>query len=162
MCDPACRLVGCRSERGYRERKASAPRCARLLSLSSSPSYVSLSCLASSEHTTAPCKHCTLCADLHGLTSTLQPTQAVPRWICKRWSGTALCTRWYLALTSCISYTAVLFGAGDVIAQQAIEKKGRNHDVRASLLCCRSRAHTARTPLKFMRTGRLAFYGGGS
>ncbi|KAH7909481.1 hypothetical protein BJ138DRAFT_1155141 [Hygrophoropsis aurantiaca] len=35
---------------------------------------------------------------------------------------------------------AFLFGAGDVIAQQAIEKRGRNHD--------------------FMRTARLTFYGG--
>ncbi|KAG1729961.1 uncharacterized protein EDB91DRAFT_1252840 [Suillus paluster] len=35
---------------------------------------------------------------------------------------------------------AVLFGAGDVIAQQAIERQGKNHD--------------------FMRTARLTFYGG--
>lgn len=35
---------------------------------------------------------------------------------------------------------AFLFGAGDVLAQQAIEKKGRNHDI--------------------MRTARLSFYGG--
>ncbi|KAH7924111.1 hypothetical protein BV22DRAFT_533909 [Leucogyrophana mollusca] len=35
---------------------------------------------------------------------------------------------------------AFLFGAGDVIAQQAIERQGRNHD--------------------FMRTARLTFYGG--
>ncbi|TFK48102.1 hypothetical protein OE88DRAFT_1665201 [Heliocybe sulcata] len=35
---------------------------------------------------------------------------------------------------------AVLFGAGDVLAQQAIEKKGKEHD--------------------FMRTARLSFYGG--
>ncbi|KAK7037668.1 Protein required for ethanol metabolism [Paramarasmius palmivorus] len=33
-----------------------------------------------------------------------------------------------------------LFGAGDVIAQQAVEKRGKDHD--------------------FMRTGRLVFYGG--
>ncbi|KAG0700340.1 hypothetical protein DFH29DRAFT_932631 [Suillus ampliporus] len=35
---------------------------------------------------------------------------------------------------------ALLFGAGDVIAQQAIERQGKNHD--------------------FMRTARLTFYGG--
>ncbi|KAI6002284.1 hypothetical protein F5J12DRAFT_227578 [Pisolithus orientalis] len=35
---------------------------------------------------------------------------------------------------------AFLFGAGDVIAQQAIEQRGKNHD--------------------FMRTARLTFYGG--
>ncbi|KAL4070068.1 hypothetical protein V8B97DRAFT_1917788 [Scleroderma yunnanense] len=35
---------------------------------------------------------------------------------------------------------AVLFGAGDIIAQQAIEERGKNHD--------------------FMRTARLTFYGG--
>ncbi|KAG1809132.1 uncharacterized protein BJ212DRAFT_1528717 [Suillus subaureus] len=35
---------------------------------------------------------------------------------------------------------AFLFGAGDVIAQQVIERQGRNHD--------------------FMRTARLTFYGG--
>ncbi|KIJ64164.1 hypothetical protein HYDPIDRAFT_132794 [Hydnomerulius pinastri MD-312] len=35
---------------------------------------------------------------------------------------------------------AFLFGAGDVIAQQAIERQGKNHD--------------------FMRTARLTFYGG--
>ncbi|KAN0080428.1 Mpv17 / PMP22 family domain containing protein [Tylopilus felleus] len=35
---------------------------------------------------------------------------------------------------------AFLFGAGDIIAQQAIEHEGKNHD--------------------FMRTARLAFYGG--
>lgn len=34
----------------------------------------------------------------------------------------------------------VLFGAGDIIAQQAIEQRGKNHD--------------------FMRTARLTFYGG--
>ncbi|KAF8647545.1 hypothetical protein AX16_006634 [Volvariella volvacea WC 439] len=39
------------------------------------------------------------------------------------------------------SVTAMaLFGLGDVIAQQAVEKKGKNHD--------------------FMRTARLSFYGG--
>lgn len=32
-------------------------------------------------------------------------------------------------LTQCIT-AAVLFGGGDVMAQQAIEKKGRDHDVR--------------------------------
>jgi protein Mpv17 len=31
-------------------------------------------------------------------------------------------------MTQCIT-AAVLFGAGDVIAQQAVEGKGRNHDV---------------------------------
>ncbi|KAG2078724.1 hypothetical protein BDR04DRAFT_1087291 [Suillus decipiens] len=36
--------------------------------------------------------------------------------------------------------SAVLFGAGDVIAQQIIERRGKNHD--------------------FMRTARLTFYGG--
>ncbi|KZV75264.1 hypothetical protein PENSPDRAFT_673903 [Peniophora sp. CONT] len=36
--------------------------------------------------------------------------------------------------------SAVLFGAGDVLAQQAVEGKGKNHD--------------------FARTGRLAAYGG--
>ncbi|KAI6022968.1 hypothetical protein BKA83DRAFT_4271569 [Pisolithus microcarpus] len=35
---------------------------------------------------------------------------------------------------------AVLFGAGDIIAQQAIEQRGKNHD--------------------FLRTARLTFYGG--
>jgi len=35
---------------------------------------------------------------------------------------------------------AFLFGAGDVIAQQAIERQGKNHDI--------------------MRTARLTFYGG--
>lgn len=35
---------------------------------------------------------------------------------------------------------AVLFGAGDIIAQQAIEQRGKSHD--------------------FMRTARLTFYGG--
>jgi protein Mpv17 len=35
---------------------------------------------------------------------------------------------------------AFLFGSGDILAQQAIEKKGRNHD--------------------FARTARLSFYGG--
>ncbi|KAF9473053.1 hypothetical protein BDN70DRAFT_843888 [Pholiota conissans] len=41
--------------------------------------------------------------------------------------------------TQCIT-AAVLFGAGDIVAQQAVEGKGRNHD--------------------FMRTARLTFYGG--
>lgn len=35
-------------------------------------------------------------------------------------------------MTQCIT-AAVLFGAGDVIAQQAVEGKGRNHDVSDSL-----------------------------
>ncbi|KAH9947341.1 hypothetical protein B0H21DRAFT_789916 [Amylocystis lapponica] len=43
-------------------------------------------------------------------------------------------------LTQCATY-AVLFGAGDVLAQQAFEKKGKDHD--------------------FVRTARLTFYGGG-
>ena len=55
--------------------------------------------------------------------------------------------RWYQAklaqrplLTQAIT-TAVLFGAGDTLAQQAVEKKGiEKHDV--------------------MRTGRMAAYGG--
>ncbi|RDB27213.1 Protein SYM1 [Hypsizygus marmoreus] len=42
-------------------------------------------------------------------------------------------------LASC-STAAVLFGAGDVIAQQGVEKRGRAHD--------------------FARTARLTFYGG--
>ncbi|EIW56266.1 uncharacterized protein TRAVEDRAFT_150763 [Trametes versicolor FP-101664 SS1] len=42
-------------------------------------------------------------------------------------------------VTQCVT-SAVLFGAGDVLAQQAFEKKGRDHD--------------------FMRTARLSFYGG--
>ncbi|KAI5476154.1 hypothetical protein MNV49_000372 [Pseudohyphozyma bogoriensis] len=42
-------------------------------------------------------------------------------------------------LTSCGS-AAFLFGAGDVLAQQAVEKKGKDHD--------------------FLRTARLTFYGG--
>ncbi|KAI0350479.1 hypothetical protein OH77DRAFT_1439833 [Trametes cingulata] len=42
-------------------------------------------------------------------------------------------------VTQCTT-SAVLFGAGDVVAQQVFEKKGRDHD--------------------FMRTARLAFYGG--
>ncbi|KAI0673299.1 hypothetical protein C8Q78DRAFT_1124225 [Trametes maxima] len=41
--------------------------------------------------------------------------------------------------TQCAT-SAVLFGAGDVVAQQVFEKKGRDHD--------------------FVRTARLAFYGG--
>ncbi|KAK4939873.1 Protein required for ethanol metabolism [Elasticomyces elasticus] len=55
--------------------------------------------------------------------------------------------KWYQArlakrplLTQAVT-TAVLFGAGDVLAQQAVEKKGfRNHDV--------------------TRTGRMVLYGG--
>ncbi|KIM37582.1 hypothetical protein M413DRAFT_448383 [Hebeloma cylindrosporum] len=42
-------------------------------------------------------------------------------------------------LTQCIT-AAVLFGAGDIVAQQAIEGKGKQHD--------------------FARTARLTFYGG--
>ncbi|CAK5265920.1 unnamed protein product [Mycena citricolor] len=42
-------------------------------------------------------------------------------------------------VTQCVT-AAVLFGAGDVIAQQAVEKKGKQHDL--------------------MRTARLTFYGG--
>ncbi|KAI0698639.1 hypothetical protein C8Q76DRAFT_756953 [Earliella scabrosa] len=42
-------------------------------------------------------------------------------------------------LTQCAT-SFVLFGTGDVLAQQAFEKKGANHD--------------------FMRTARLSFYGG--
>ncbi|KAG5719401.1 Protein SYM1 [Termitomyces sp. T112] len=42
-------------------------------------------------------------------------------------------------LASC-GTAAILFGGGDVIAQQAIERKGKNHD--------------------FARTARLTFYGG--
>ncbi|KAL6305752.1 hypothetical protein BKA93DRAFT_824853 [Sparassis latifolia] len=42
-------------------------------------------------------------------------------------------------LTQCAT-SAVLFGSGDVVAQQAFEQKGREHD--------------------FARTARLAFYGG--
>ncbi|KAH9931351.1 uncharacterized protein B0H18DRAFT_991349 [Fomitopsis serialis] len=42
-------------------------------------------------------------------------------------------------LTQCAS-SAVMFGIGDVLAQQAFEKKGTNHD--------------------FLRTARTAFYGG--
>ncbi|KZT63812.1 hypothetical protein DAEQUDRAFT_679701 [Daedalea quercina L-15889] len=42
-------------------------------------------------------------------------------------------------LTQCAS-SAVMFGVGDVLAQQAFEKKGTNHD--------------------FLRTARTAFYGG--
>ncbi|KAI0659438.1 hypothetical protein C8Q70DRAFT_1053806 [Cubamyces menziesii] len=42
-------------------------------------------------------------------------------------------------VTQCVT-SAVLFGAGDVVAQQVFEKKGANHD--------------------FMRTARLSFYGG--
>ncbi|KAI0759251.1 hypothetical protein BD413DRAFT_598556 [Trametes elegans] len=41
--------------------------------------------------------------------------------------------------TQCAT-SAVLFGAGDVVAQQVFEKKGKDHD--------------------FMRTARLSFYGG--
>ncbi|GLB38070.1 putative peroxisomal membrane protein PXMP2 4 family protein [Lyophyllum shimeji] len=51
--------------------------------------------------------------------------------------NTFLIRRPYVA--SC-STAAVLFGAGDIIAQQAIEGKGKEHD--------------------FARTGRLTFYGG--
>ncbi|KAJ7083226.1 hypothetical protein C8R44DRAFT_652312 [Mycena epipterygia] len=42
-------------------------------------------------------------------------------------------------LTQCAT-AAVLFGAGDIIAQQAVERKGKEHD--------------------FARTARLTFYGG--
>ncbi|KAF8879119.1 hypothetical protein BD779DRAFT_1612935 [Infundibulicybe gibba] len=42
-------------------------------------------------------------------------------------------------LASCAT-AAVLFGTGDVIAQQVVEKKGKNHD--------------------YVRTARLTFYGG--
>ncbi|KAJ7018668.1 hypothetical protein C8F04DRAFT_365117 [Mycena alexandri] len=42
-------------------------------------------------------------------------------------------------LTQCAT-AATLFGAGDIIAQQAVERKGKNHD--------------------FARTARLTFYGG--
>ncbi|PPQ70613.1 hypothetical protein CVT24_000686 [Panaeolus cyanescens] len=42
-------------------------------------------------------------------------------------------------LSQCLT-AAVLFGAGDVIAQQVVEKKGKEHD--------------------FVRTTRLTFYGG--
>jgi hypothetical protein len=42
-------------------------------------------------------------------------------------ASSALLRRPYLA--SCTT-AAVLFGAGDVIAQQAIEKRGKQHDVR--------------------------------
>ncbi|KAJ8081848.1 Protein required for ethanol metabolism [Marasmius tenuissimus] len=42
-------------------------------------------------------------------------------------------------VTQCAT-AGFLFGAGDIIAQQAVERKGKDHD--------------------FMRTGRLVFYGG--
>ncbi|GJJ08244.1 hypothetical protein Clacol_002453 [Clathrus columnatus] len=42
-------------------------------------------------------------------------------------------------LTQCIT-AAVLFGTGDIIAQQAIEKQGQKHD--------------------YLRTARITFYGG--
>lgn len=40
-------------------------------------------------------------------------------------------------LTQCAA-SGVMFGIGDVLAQQAFEKKGRDHDVRVflSLTCC--------------------------
>jgi hypothetical protein len=51
--------------------------------------------------------------------STLPPAQVL--------GSTALIRRPYIA--SCTT-AAVLFGAGDVIAQQAIEGRGKQHDVR--------------------------------
>jgi protein Mpv17 len=57
------------------------------------------------------------------------------------------------------STALVLFGAGDIIAQQAIEKQGRNHDVNflidfAGLTDIMPRLR------QFIRTARLSFYGG--
>jgi protein Mpv17 len=62
-------------------------------------------------------------------------------------------------ITQCIT-AAVLFGAGDIVAQQAVEGKGKRHDVSG-----RRYVHvkTIFYPLRtrqFARTLRLTFYGG--
>jgi len=54
---------------------------------------------------------------------------------------------------------AVLFGLGDVLAQQGVEQKGwRNHDVRQ--LCFPLARSSFIIFFKLLRTSRLAFYGG--
>lgn len=56
---------------------------------------------------------------------------------------------------------AFLFGAGDVIAQQAIERQGKNHDVSTGATASVDRVdHPTSAHEKFMRTARLTFYGG--
>jgi hypothetical protein len=64
-------------------------------------------------------------------------------------------------LAQCVTAVA-LFGAGDIIAQQVVEKKGRNHDVSAAnygVLHLVGRSSPFPFP-QFMRTARLSFYGG--
>ncbi|KAJ3502498.1 hypothetical protein NLJ89_g8859 [Agrocybe chaxingu] len=80
--------------------------------------------------------------------------------------------------TQCVT-AAVLFGAGDVVAQQAVEGKGKNHDVSTLVLNnsfglveafgggfetkqrsteCEDEVGDSNAP--FARTARLTFYGG--
>lgn len=71
--------------------------------------------------------------------------------------------------TQCATAT-VLFGAGDIIAQQAIEKRGiRGHDVRDASSVVEyinpyyfayDVSHDVRWPKQYARTARLSFYGG--
>jgi len=51
---------------------------------------------------------------------------------------------------------AFLFGAGDVIAQQVIERQGKDHDVSIDATGGTGFDHIS----QFMRTARLTFYGG--
>jgi hypothetical protein len=53
--------------------------------------------------------------------------------------------------------SAVLFGAGDIIAQQAVERKQAQHDVRSMLV---SRSAPVDLSAQFARTARQTFYGG--
>jgi protein Mpv17 len=55
--------------------------------------------------------------------------------------------------------TAVLSGTGDVLAQQAVERKGASHDVRV-LVLTPARVFAEEATGQFARTARQAFWGG--
>lgn len=81
-------------------------------------------------------QHCTVSRSLTlcsiNADAWLQNPPSLRDWECIGWSA-PFCSAPRSQLTSAPRATAFLFGAGDVLAQQAVENKGREHDVRSSL-----------------------------
>jgi protein Mpv17 len=58
--------------------------------------------------------------------------------------------------TQCVT-SAILFASGDIIAQQAIERKQEKHDVRVTHYTLSILTYFS---IQFSRTARLTFFGG--